>query len=474
MADKKVTTLSRKDFLKSSALGMAGLALNPFSSSGKGKSSSQILDNPLQKKRFSPNNRIQIATIGMGIIANYDTPAALNVPGVEFVAAADCYDSRLTHVKEAYGKDVFTTKDYREILDRSDVDAVIISVPDHWHSRISIDAMKAGKHVYCEKPMVHAVEEGNQVIQTQKQTGQVMQVGSQFASNILYKKAGELYRSGAIGKLNQVNAVYNRNSALGAWQYSMPEDATPETVDWDTFLGNAPKVPWDPKRFFRWRCYWDYGTGVAGDLFVHLFTAVHTVLSSKGPNRVSAAGGLRFWNDGREVPDVILGQYEYPETDTHPDFTLTLQTNLADGGGGGNRFQFIGDEGIIEVGYNSVKLTQNPRRSPSLDSLVHGYNSVFTFSDEVQKEFQQNYKKKHSGDTQSHDMDHTTEFQTPDGYSSRQDHFINFFDSIRNGSSVFEDPVFGFRAAAPSLLTNMSYRQKKMMHWDPENMKVLS
>lgn len=464
---------SRKNFLKSSALGLAGLALGPLKASGK--STTEVLENTLQKKRFSPNDRIQIATIGMGIIANYNTPTALEVPGVEFVAAADCYDSRLVHVKEAYGQDIFTTKDYKEILARSDVDAVIVSVPDHWHARISIDAMKAGKDVYCEKPVVHKIEEGSRVIQAQKQTGKVMQVGSQFASNILFKKAAELYQSGAIGKLNQVAATYNRNSALGAWQYSIPGDASPKTIDWNRFLGDAPKVPWDPKRFFRWRCYWDYGTGVPGDLFVHLFTAVHTVLGAIGPTRISAAGGLRYWLDGREVPDVILGQYSYPETGAHPEFTLTLQTNLADGSGGGSQFRFIGDEGIIEVGNNTVKLIQSHRRDPSLDQLVNGYNSVMTFSKKVQEEFRQNYKKAHAGLVpQSPEMDRTMEFQTPNGYDPRLDHFVHFFDSIRNGSSVFEDPVFGFRAAAPALLTNKSYQENRVIQWDPEDMRVIA
>lgn len=463
--------ISRKDFLRNSAMGLTGLAFVPLKASST--STRQTLESQNFQKSFSPNDRIQIASIGMGIIANYNIPTALEIPGVEFVAAADCYDARLQHVKEAYGDDIFTTKDYKEILDQSDVDAVIINVPDHWHAQISIDAMNAGKDVYCEKPMVHKIEEGNQVIQTQREIGRVMQVGSQFASNILFKKAAELYESGAIGKLNQVTATYNRNSALGAWQYSMPEDATPQTVDWGTFLGNAPQTPWDPKRFFRWRCYWDYGTGVAGDLFVHLFTAVHTVTGAIGPTRISSTGGLRSWFDEREVPDVVLGHYSYPETETHPEFTLSLQSNLADGSGGGNRFQFIGDEGVIEVGSDTVKLTQTPRRSPSVDQLMSGYNSVMTFSEAVQQEFRRNQEEaKDIEVSQSKEMDRSTEYTAPDGYDARLDHFANFFDAIRNGADLVEDPVVGFRAAAPALLTNKSYKEERMVSWDPENMQL--
>lgn len=428
------------------------------------------------KEKFSANDTIQIACIGMGIISHSDITTAMEIPGVKLVAAADCYDSRLDRTKEVYGNDVFTARDYREILNRSDVDAVLICTPDHWHARITIDALRAGKHVYCEKPVVQAIEEGNSVIQASNESNRILQVGSQFASDIIMKKAGELYRSGAIGTLNQVVAIYNRNSALGAWQYSIPGHATPETVDWEGFLGNAPNVEWDPKRFFRWRCYDDYGTGVPGDLFVHLFTGVHTVVGAKGPTHISGTGGIRSWFDGREAPDVINGQYHYPETENHPEFTLTLQSNLADGGGTGTRFQFIGDEGALEVTPGSaVKLTRLPRREPSVDNLVNGYNSVRTFSKEVQEEFEEHYRQEHAGEVQYQpEMDQTEEYRSPNGYNSQLDHFVNFFDSIRNGTPVFEDAAFGFRAAAPALLTNTSLKEQRVVRWDPENMEIPS
>lgn len=468
-----MSKISRKNFLRNSALGMAGLAVNPFSGSGKAASRFEELKSRDWKKKFAANDRIQIATIGMGIIAHFDTPTALEVPGVEFVAAADCYDSRLVRTREVFGNDVFTTKDYREILDRDDIDAVLLCTPDHWHAKHSIDFLNAGKHVYCEKPMVQQIGEGLDVINAEQENDAVLLVGSQFTSDMIFQKAKELYESGAIGTLNQVVAVYNRNSSLGAWQYSMPEDATPETVDWDTFLGDAPEIPWDPKRFFRWRCYDDYGTGVPGDLFVHLFTGIHTVLGAVGPTHISGTGGLRSWFDGREAPDVINGQYHYPETENHPDFTLTLQSNLADGGGTGTRFQFIGDEGAMEISPgSSVKLTRIPRREPSLEDL-QGYNSLLTFSEEVQNEFIENYRKEHADEVQYQPaMNQTEEFRTPDGYDSRLDHFVNFFDSIRNGTPVFEDATFGFRAAAPALLTNTSLKEQRVVRWDPENMRL--
>ena len=469
-----MSKLSRKNFLRNSALGIAGLTVSPLM--GKASSPYRELNTPKWKEKFSANDRIQVAAIGMGIIAHYNVQTALEVPGVELVAAADCYDSRLKRTKEVYGDDVFTTKDYREILNRSDVDAVILSTPDHWHAQMSIDAFEAGKHVFCEKPMVQRIEEGKQVIRAHEQSNMVMQVGSQFASDMIFLKAAELFRSGAIGNLNQIVATYNRNSSLGAWQYSIPESASPDNVDWDGFLGHAPDRPWDPKRFFRWRNYDDYGTGVPGDLFVHLFTGIHTVVGSNGPTQISSFGGLRSWLDGRDAHDVINGQYHYPETENHPEFTLVLQSNLADGGGTGTRFQFIGDEGALEVNPgSSVKLTRIPRREPSVDELVRGYNSVSTFSEDVRNEFEEKLLEERAKQAEFRpDMEKTEEFRSPSGYDSRLDHFVNFFDSVRNGESVFEESTFGFRAAAPALLTNTSLREERVISWDPDNMELIS
>ncbi len=460
---------SRRDFLKLASLGVAGLTV---AGNGSGKAHAELIPAPRRSRQVSAGDRLGLATIGMGIIGFEDTQTALQVPGVDLVAAADCYDSRLEHTREVFGRNVYTTRKYEEILKRDDVDAVIISTPDHWHARIAIDAMNEGKGVYCEKPMVQDIHEGAQVINAQKKTGQVLQVGSQLASSVVFDKAHELYTSGAIGKLNLVEASYNRNSALGAWQYSIPPDASPDTIDWERFLGNAPSRPFDPIRFFRWRNYWDYGTGIPGDLYVHLFTGVHKILESHGPTKIMATGGLRFWKDGRDVPDIMVGMCGYEATDAHPEFTLSLQTNFADGSGGGTIYRFIGDEGAMEISGNSVKVTRSHRRQPSVDELVNGYNSVRTWSEEVQKEFTEEWSAEHSKQIDP-PMDETTEYNAPRGYDSRYDHFVYFFDAVRRNGSVFEDPVYGFRAAAPALLTNTSYLEDKIIRWDPDRMKVI-
>ena len=312
------------------------------------------------EKKVSANDRIRVALIGAGGMGSGDAESSQKVPGVELVAVSDIYQGRLSRARERWGNQLFITRDYREVLARPDIDAVLIATPDHWHSKISIDAMNAGKDVYCEKPMVQQVGDGRDVVETQKKTGRIMQVGSQRVSSIVYKKAQELLQAGAIGELNMVEAWWDRNDAIGAWQYSIPPDATPENIDWDRFLGRAPKTAFEPVRLFRWRNYRDYGTGVAGDLFVHLFSGMHFVTGAIGPTRVFATGGLRYWKDGRDVPDVFLGLYDYPATDRHPAFNLALRVNFVSGAGDNSGFRFVGSEGILTIG-GGVTVTKTPR-----------------------------------------------------------------------------------------------------------------
>ncbi len=182
------------------------------------------------------------------------------------------------------GGAVDTTRDYRAVLDRKDVDAVVIATPDHWHLQMVLDSLSAGK---------------------------LLMVGSQHATTPIGQKAREIVKSGALGKINMARMSNQRNTPGGAWGYAIPPDASSETIDWNRFLGRAPKRPFDAKHFFRWRCWWEYSGGVSSDLWVHMFTRLHTVMDCSAPKSAVAQGAILRWNDGRAVPDVMSGLYEY-------------------------------------------------------------------------------------------------------------------------------------------------------------------
>lgn len=454
---------SRRSFIKKLGSTTALLASGPaVLSSTIGK---QIHTLPAGKK-IAANDRIRIACIGTGGMGIGDTQTALQVEGIEMVAACDLYDGRLQRAKELWGKDLYTTRDYRQILERKDIDAVIVATTDHWHEKIATDAMRKGKAVYCEKPMVQKVEEGHNLIKVQNETKKAFQVGSQFVSSIIHAKAKEIIKAGDIGEINFSEAIFDRHNALGAWQYSIPLDASEKTVDWDTYLGSAPKRPFDPLRFFRWRNYQDYGTGVSGDLFVHLLSMLHFVTDSKGPTRVMSSGGLRYWKDGRDVPDIQVGIFDYPKTQTHPEFTLVLRANFVDGGGGNYLFRIVGSEGDISIGWDS--LTVRRHKLPKVPGM-----SVDSFPLAMQEAYKKEYYQKYP---QRSEMEEPKElvYKTPKAYKGdRYEHFVNFFDAVRTGKPIVEDAVFGLRACGPTQAGNISCFQKKIVNWDPENMKIV-
>ncbi len=461
---------SRRKFVKKLAGGSLLAGAVPGIILGK-SSESYVLErgeNPYEKKKFSANDTVRLGAIGTGIISFYNIDAALTINGVELVAACDLYDGRLQRIKEKYGDHVFTTKNYKELLDRKDIDAVLVATSDHWHDRITIDALKAGKAVYCEKPMVHKIEEGASVIATEKKTNGILQIGSNPVSSIVVAKARELYRSGAIGQVVLAETSTDRHSSLGAWQYSIPPDASPQTVSWDMFLGDAPKVPFDPVRFFRWRNYQAYGTGIAGDLFVHQFSWLHFITSSDGPNRIYASGGLRYWKDGRDVPDLMVAVADYPATQTHPAFNFQMRVNFEAGGKGTGGWRLVGTEGSMVYSGNTLELTRT--KFPDAPGYG-GYDSLATFPEATQKAFIEEYNRKYYNRRKNVEIPAVV-YKAPDGYNNRVDHWLNFVSAIRDGSRIVEDGTFGLRAAAPALAANLSYFNSDIVHWDPVKMKL--
>jgi len=458
---------SRRSFIKRASLTSAALSTTPFLLSAS-KNEPQLLQRTYLAKEFGINNQINIAVIGTGIQGIHDTQTALQVNGVKIIAACDLYTGRLDRAKELWGQDLFVTRDYREILNKKNIDAVLIATPDHWHQTITVAALKAGKHVYCEKPMVQNFNEGQEIIKAQKKSGKICQIGSQGMASLGNEKAKELYEDGAIGDIVMLDMYNDRYSSEGAWQYPIPTDASNKTVDFDTFLGNAPKVHYNNNRFFRWRNYQDYGTGVAGDLFVHAFSTLNYVINSEGPNRALATGGLRYWKDGRDVPDVSITLYDYPKTETHAPFNASFRINFIAGSGGGGGFKLIGTEGEMEIGQNSVTINRS-----KLEMKPSGY-SMISFTEDMQAQIRKEYASKNLDTRTSSLATGSTTWKAPRNYKgAHYDHFYNFFTSIRNNGKVIQDPKFGLRAAGAALLANESYSRKQPVNWNPTEMKLL-
>lgn len=449
---------SRRSFVTKLAAGSLVAAGSPSIVNGV---RSHSLYRPRVRLRRSPNDLIQIALIGAGGMGKIDANTAISTKRAKLLAACDLYDGRLTKAQEEWGEEapIVTTRDYREILSRDDIDAVIIATPDHWHRKIAVDALRAGKAVYVEKPMVHALDEGHEIIQVQQEAGQALEVGSQGMSSLGNEQAKALFEEGAIGELNYAEGFWARNSPGGAWQYEIPDDASEETVDWDTFLGDTPSRPFDPIRFFRWRNYVDYGTGVSGDLFVHLFSSLHFIVSSLGPTKIVSTGGLRFWKDGREVPDVVLGMFDYPQTEHHPAFNLSLRANFVDGTSGSTFLRLVGSEGSMDVTWTEVTLRKNKTHEPNRDPFSN------TEEDERAAKFGRRREMLPPAEAV---------YRAEDGYwGAHVDHFSNFFDGVENRGTVIEDSVFGFRAAAPALICNECLAEQKIVYWDPVTMKLV-
>jgi predicted dehydrogenase len=444
---------SRRSFLRKLGTATAAVAVgqNVFAAEKK----NEVFAYLKRQAGISANDQVNIALIGAGGQGSEDTNVALKIPGVKLVAVCDLYDGRLADAKKRWGNDIYTTKIYKEILNRKDIDAVIIGTPDHWHQQISIDAMHAGKHVYCEKPMIHSITEGPAIIKAQQETGKVFQVGSQGVSSLGNEKAKELLASGAIGQLNYAEGFWARRGPVEVWQYPIPADASPQTVDWDTYVSNVHKRPFDEKRFFRWRNYTDYGTGMAGDLFVHLFSSLHFVTGSHGPEKIYASGGLRFWNDGREVPDVLLGTFDYGKNAVHPAFNLSLRCNFVDGTSGTTYLRLVGSEGAMDITWDKVVLKRN-KVAVSDDPF---------YLEKLRQSGDRNPERKKMLPPEE------IVYDADKGYlGGPYDHMNNFITAIRNNGKVTEDATFGYRAAAPALLCNDSYFQNIPMHWDPEKM----
>ena len=298
---------------------------------------------------------MRLGFIGVGIRGTLLMEAAAGIAGVEIKAAADCYKGHLDRAGELITPAPAVTGNYQEILSRADIDAVVIATPDHWHLKMTQEALAAGKHVYVEKPMTHRWEDGEAFISAVEKSGKVLQVGSQYMSMGCAQKAVDFIKSGRLGQITLVEGRFHRNTATGAWYYPIPPDASPTTVDFKSFLGSAPPRDFDLRRFFQWRLFWDYSGGLPTDLFVHIVTATHQLMGVSEPESVFSFGDIYHWKNYREVPDQMTSMVKYPE-----GFVLRL-SSTASNGHPGPLLTVYGSEGTLEYTGSSFKYYYEPR-----------------------------------------------------------------------------------------------------------------
>jgi predicted dehydrogenase len=413
----------------------------------------------------SPNERIRVGVIGIGARAMQDAYSFSIIPGVELVAMADVYKDRLIRAKELFGEKIETTGDYRQILDRKDIDVVLIGTPDHWHEKHLIEAMEAGKDVYCEKPMTYKIEEGFKIMDAEKRTGRIVQIGSQWVDSPLTEMAKKWVEEGRCGQITLVKAWENRNTPAGAWFYPIAPDGDEETIDWPQWLGPAPHIPFDARRYFRWRCYWDYSGGLQTDLVVHHLNTLHYMMHQIAPQSAITYGGSYRWKKiypETEVPDVVQTLFEYP------NFTYNVSLTLNSSSQGFGAY-FMGTNGTIQISETAMSFYND-------DPFDDFGWVVATWPEAMQQEFvkQNNYV----GINQPWAPGICKAPEANEHYDIVGDptdlHVRAFIESVRTRKPTKETAVQGHNAALGAHIANISYRNgSRKVLWDGKTTTIV-
>jgi predicted dehydrogenase len=446
-------SLDRRDFLKT--VGATGIAAT---SAMAAKSSSKMSGGRV----IGANDRINVGVIGCGGRGRYDAQAfdafGKKNNACQLVAACDVYEKRKKTVADKYNVKGYL--DYRELLNHSDIDAVIIATPDHWHGKMAMDAMDHGKDVYLEKPMVHTNDEARQLVATVKETKRILQVGSQTTSADIWWKAKKAIADGMIGQMIESQGSYHRNSTEGEWNWPIEAGAGPDGkgenfIDWNMWLGSqfklAPKRPWDADRFFRFRKYWDYSLGIASDLFYHVIAPLNICWDEpQFPTKVMATGGTYVFKtlpDGkpdREVPDTFHLLAEYAK-----GHSLVLSSSMANDTHIPGMIR--GHEGTIIM----VEHGQFERNVPyiTVKPQVRGGKAIGGEA----------YEKKFG----------VKDFQIPIDQKDMMDaHIGNFLGCMRTREKPHLDVETGAKAVVVINLAAQSYREGKTMYWDAARWKA--
>jgi predicted dehydrogenase len=448
----KTPSITRRDFVRLSAGAVAaGAAIN-----------STILEPtllPAQSPAIDSGRKIRFISIGTGIRGCDLLRSARPVPNGVLVGTADLYDMHRKAGLEAYGADVPATRDYRTLLDRKDVDAVLVAVADFQHRHVVLDCLAAGKDVYCEKPMSHNVADGLAMVKAVQDGKRIFQAGSQRVSNIVYKKAAEIYASGRLGEVHYIEGHSDRNSPSGAWVYPIAPDAGLETIDWATWLRDAPARPFDAARFFRWRCFSDYGEGVAGDLYVHLLSGIQCISGiNQAPARALSSGSLTHFNDGRDFPDLLATLYDYPG--------VTVNLHCNQNNAAGEPIIFYGSEATMVISGNTLTLTPQDTSPQPEGYSLNGWTA------EAKQQYLKDWHAQHPEPPAK--LAEVETYSAPHGYDDTADHIANFFRAVETREHVVEDEIFGNNAAIACHMANHSYFHHAIAAWDAAAQNIKS
>jgi predicted dehydrogenase len=397
---------------------------------------------------------------------------------IEFTAACDLFDVRAdraiaascTEVRSGGGPANQPAKRYRhyqDLLDSGDVDGVIIATPDHWHSRIIIDAASKGIPVYCEKCMTRTEPEAHAVYDAVKRAGIPFQLGHQNRQTESYLKAREITDANILGPITLIESTTNRNSPWGAWVWDIDEKGNPQTIDWAQFQDPAPtKLPFTPERFFRWRCWWDYGTGLSGDLLSHEYDAVNMVLGLGIPKSAVASGGIYYFKDGRNVPDVFQVSYEYPDR----NLTFVYSATLANGNNRG--LVFMGHDGTMRVSEALTVLAdgESDKYEQKLkDGLIDPSRPMFTYRpgfkgvDAITSATAEYFA--------SRGLLYT--YRGGKRVSAYHLHIAEWLNAIRTGGPTSCNIERGFEEAITCHMATRSFLEGRRVEWDPIKRRIV-
>ncbi len=385
---------------------------------------------PAAQRVLGANDRINVGLIGVGgkgfqHLRNIASRAAAK-GDLRIAAIAEIYSVRKEKAREAAKlESAGVHSDYRDLLARREIDAVVIATPDHWHARQAIDALAAGKDVYLEKPISYTIAEAREIAAQVKRTNRILQVGSQHVSDLLYHRAREVIRKGWIGKVVWAQASCSRNSIEGEWNYPIEPEGTPQSIDWKAFLGPAPKRPFSAERYFRWRKYWDYSGGIATDLMYHRLAPLQFAIGPDLPERVSGQGGIYIHKD-REVPDTFASTIEYP------GHQIVIASSMASAGA-------------------------------IMPTVIYGHEASIRFPDGgIHVIPEPPYRNKFREATGATELRLAVE-QKED---IRVVHLNDFFDCIRSRKQPVFDAELGYKVMAAIRLGVDAYRKGRMMRLD--------